>query len=101
MTVAKSKRRWPREQVAREAEVRRGDDLYVGTILDVSNGGAFFRPEAGVIDGLFTQIEHAAGLTPGTAVFLRDADQVPAAAIVRWEGCSERHRCRGLGLDIG
>lgn len=93
-------RRSPRTPACHPAELTRSSDLYVGTILDVSPIGAFFRPEAGVIDGLFTQIEQDTGLAPGTAVLLRqDGQSAPAAATVRWGGWSERHRCRGLGLE--
>jgi hypothetical protein len=97
-----TKRRWPRERANREAELRRGDDLFVGTILDESDHGAFFRPEAGVVDGFFTQLEdHDGWPDVGSTVTLHDPGRwqlVPA--MVRWEGRSESHRCRGLGLDL-
>jgi hypothetical protein len=94
------RRRWPRTRVQRDAELRSGDDLYVGTVLDNSLGGVFFRPEAGVIGGLFTQVDQAVELVPGTGVLLhQDGDPAPAPATVRWGGYSASHRCRGVGLE--
>jgi hypothetical protein len=98
-----TKRRWPRERTSREAEVRRGDDLFVGTILDESECGAFFRPEAGVVDGFFLQLEHSDDIWPdvGSSVTLHDAGRWQRSpATVRWDGRSESHECRGIGLDL-
>lgn len=87
--------------------MRQGADLLVGTALDVSDGGMFFRPEAGVLQGCFTQLEDDTGWPGvGTELTVRmqldavGADWQQHAATIRWCGMSQDHRCLGMGLQI-
>jgi hypothetical protein len=103
-----AQRRSEREIVFRNAEVRADENLLVGTVLDVSQHGAFFRPEAGVIDGSFLQIDAAVSWL-GSGSWVDLAMQVDlegqrwlrTPATVRWTGENSRHQCLGVGLQFG
>jgi hypothetical protein len=107
------KRRQNRRTVNLDAAVRIGKDLIVGSVLDVSSLGAFFRPEAGVIGGTFTQLFEPPGFLKSTAVVelevealeveaLEDDRQATStiSATVRWTGFSSQHACSGVGLEF-
>ncbi|MEZ4272485.1 MAG: PilZ domain-containing protein [Myxococcota bacterium] len=98
-------RNHPRESTCHDGEARLGDDLFVGSVLDLSPGGAFFRPEAGLIDNCFTQLHrNLEGLSVGSifefTVHANDEVPVLTVATVRWKGHSSLHGCTGVGLQF-
>lgn len=101
-------RRQNRRSVRLDAALRVGNDLIVGSVLDVSSLGAFFRPEAGFVGGVFTQLFEPPDILSPTAVVgleigaLEDDAQTgfSSRATVRWSGFSSRHSCAGIGLEF-
>jgi len=96
------KRRHDRRATTFEAELRAGDDVYVGEVLDVSQEGLFFRPASGMISGYFTHIFeyiNAIGRDVWVQLRLRESGRTVTGQVC-WEGPSALHRCSGIGLRL-
>jgi PilZ domain len=104
MDPLRTPRRAPRRQVEFEGAVHLGGDLLVGSVLDLSPHGAFFRPEAGVIEGAFTQIDPRRPplrVHDQITVDIRHVGgTVATTATVRWLGHSDLHHTAGVGLEF-
>ena len=98
----KELRRHARMGVELQAEVGAGGDRLVGSVLDLSDKGAFFRPEHGFIDSRFVyQDEPLQRLRTGDRVLFkveREEETWDSPAVVRWIGGSDDHHSTGLGL---
>src|SRR5688500_18441857 len=104
MTHPRPARRHSRRSVELEAAVHRGTDLLVGSLLDLSPGGAFFRPEAGVIEGAFMQLDpRSPPLRVNDELELdirHRSGLIVTIARVRWVGRSDLHGTAGVGLQF-
>ncbi len=81
-----------------------GNKTWRGTVHDLTGGGAFFQPELCVTDGERLYPEDAWMVAGGAeSVELRLSDERMGTVFrgtVRWSGCSDIHRCSGIGLSF-
>jgi hypothetical protein len=101
------RRRQFRKSIHREGKVEIPGVMLVGTILDESSAGMFFRPEAGVFLGTFTQLDSLPEQMPTHSMVRMSARKTPELdewtsydATVQWRGYNDTHACSGMGLAM-
>lgn len=99
---AKPLRQHDRVPVTLEAQIRLNQDLLVGSILDLSQGGVFFRPEAGFLKGKFTQIhnppDHLARVDTVELQIFDRGTFINQDAKICWIGFHEAYGSQGIGM---
>lgn len=93
-SIPPSKRRRPRHQVYRTVHWNhRSGENHAGALCDVSPDGTFLAPYGRAGDSI-----HIGDIV---WIVLQVEDQVHTlGATVRWHGWSERHACRGFGVEF-
>ena len=102
--MAEQNRRHPRRRSKTEASVQIGSDGFHGTLMDTSAEGVFFRPNWGLVAGLFVAMdEPTVGPKVNEQVQLsisHRGQDTTSEAVVRWVGCSNEHWSHGFGLEF-
>ena len=101
--IIPTNRQEQRIKTHRRAECRVGTKLWAGVIHDLSDGGVFFQPLRCLTDGETIHSDDAwmvAANDDDVSLHVPNAvaDDAPIVARVSWSGCSDLHRCGGLGL---
>lgn len=97
-----TRRKQPRTPLRQRAQVRIHNEIWSGTVHDVSEGGVFFQPLECLTTGERIHPEDAWMVAPLGAVVEVDL-QGEASAMrgrVTWSGCSDSHHCGGLGVRL-
>ncbi|OGQ91605.1 MAG: hypothetical protein A2289_00460 [Deltaproteobacteria bacterium RIFOXYA12_FULL_58_15] len=95
-------RRCPRHLVDCVVECQVGQSFLLGRVRDVSSFGAFLMAEHGLeCDGWYSSGQKAVDVGEHVTVkFSREFGGVEISGVVRWEGNSPRHGCRGFGIEF-
>src|SRR5262245_6325841 len=104
MAEARQTRRQTRRPVNLDAQIALGGDLIIGTLLDLSSDGTFFRPEAAFMNRWFMQLTQPAE-QPRVEDAIRleiiaTADAIGVDGTVRWIGHHGGHGCEGMGIQF-
>ncbi len=86
-----------------EAECQIEEKRWTGTVHDLTDGGTFFQPQRCLDDGEQIYPEDAwmvARIADRVELRLMQGPHTDArfSGSVRWSGCSDVHRCGGLGI---
>ena len=95
-----TERKVVRSPVKLDAEVNAEQGFLLGSVLDISPFGAFFRPESGFFGGRIARL-----LSPETGPSVDDELTLRVhgnrvTATVRWVGCNDAHASWGVGLEF-
>jgi len=92
----------PRKNVNFSAQCRLGDSFFVGSILDISAGGAFFAPEAGMDGGWFVGLTNPYDFVSvdETLHIVVEEQNIHLEGKVRWVGRHRQHECHGFGIEF-
>lgn len=90
-----------RNHVALDGTLEFQQGLLAGKLFDISRNGAFFCPEAGLVDGRYCGPKEAVRVIESGAqgvVRVAGDHEMVRNIEVRWSGASKDHWCWGMGI---
>ncbi len=89
-----------RSRVRMDAEITSEDGFLLGSVLDVSPFGVFFRPESGMFGGKVARLLEPEGAPKLDQELTLRLEGNRVTTAVRWVGCSDEHASWGVGLEF-
>lgn len=89
-----------RSRVRLDAEITAESGFLLGSVLDISPFGVFFRPESGFLGGKVARLLQPEGAPELDQELVLRVEGNRVTTTVRWVGCSDEHASWGVGLEF-